>query len=404
MEKEKYVCVQKYSSVEIQENEIVSFDKYDKVQTSFRVYDGGFVGIHYQQGIMSDEEGFSKAEKNLSLKREYPFILESGNRSRDLTKKIFSDEELLKTAKNIMRYLKKNYPDYIFNGEVYSTMQSDAQTNSMGMDYFAKDGFSSVDLRLKHKDSKDLDDGVISYHERTFSTKRFYEKVNLYLENFTKEVPMPEECIIIDQYYGFTSKLKESLDAENLSKGTSLLTGKIGQKVFSSDFTLVHSVKDRDSWMDRFWDGDGVVNKNDKVYFIKDGVFLRGFADKRTARKFNVKGTGNAYQSYTDIPKNGWHSMTIKTCNKSVKELLNGKIGIIPFYCCGGGFKEMGEYTMPCQIGLLTDGEKILGRVKPFTMHSDMFSMFGKDFMGVSKSSKLFTDKCILIRMDTSLI
>ena len=76
MKKEKYISTSVYSEVKIVENEIVSFNKYDKTATSFRVYKDGFAGVHYQQGKMSDREGFEKAEKNLELKRPYPFELE----------------------------------------------------------------------------------------------------------------------------------------------------------------------------------------------------------------------------------------------------------------------------------------------------------------------------------------
>ena len=91
--------------------------------------------------------------------------------------------------------------------------------------------------------------------------------------------------------------------------------------------------------------------------------------------------------------------MTLKIGNKSIKELLNGKLGIIPVQAYGGGFKEKGEYTMPVQIGLLTDGEKILGRVPPFTISTNVFDMFGKDFLGVAKFNKeIFNDKVMLFK------
>lgn len=96
--------------------------------------------------------------------------------------------------------------------------------------------------------------------------------------------------------------------------------------------------------------------------------------------------------------------MNIKITRKTAKELLNGRLAIIPVQSNGDGFKEKGEYTMPVQIGLLTDGEKILGRVPPFTMSSNMFDMFGKDFIGVAKHSKIFNNKCILIKMDAGKI
>ena len=57
MKKEKYIGTYVYSEVKIVENEIVSFNKYDKTSTSFRVYKDGFAGMHFQQGKMTDEEG-----------------------------------------------------------------------------------------------------------------------------------------------------------------------------------------------------------------------------------------------------------------------------------------------------------------------------------------------------------
>ena len=54
---------------------------------------------------------------------------------------------------------------------------------------------------------------------------------------------------------------------------------------------------------------------------------------------------------------------------------------------------------MPVQIGLLTDGEKILGRVPPFTIVSNLFDMFGKDFIGIAKYNKeIFNDKVMIFR------
>ena len=65
MEKEKYTQKSIYSNVKIVENKIVSFDKTNAIEYSFRVYKDGLAGIHYQQGKMSDKEGYAKAEKNL---------------------------------------------------------------------------------------------------------------------------------------------------------------------------------------------------------------------------------------------------------------------------------------------------------------------------------------------------
>lgn len=399
--KEKYYGTSNISKVNIGEGKIVSFEKIEKEQHSFRFHKDGFVGIHYQEGKMSDEEGFKKAEENLKLKRPYPFELETGVRHRNKIEKTYSDVELMAIAKKCVSYLKKNYPQFNFiDGTVCYSESMQSIKNEKGMDYSSKDANICVSVTYKHVQSKDILDGDINLSLRKFNYKKFKDMVDANLCNFEKMVELPEEIILLDKYYSYTGKLRECLDSENLKRGTSLLSGKIGQKVFSEDFTLIHDTSDKNAWMNLFWDGDGVVNKGDKVTFIKNGKLLRGYADKKTAKKYRVKNTGGAYHSFTDIPGNGNCSMTIKQTKKSAKELLNGRLAIIPIIASGGGFKEKGEYTMPIQVSFLTDGEKILGRLPPFTLKSNMFDMFGKDFIGVTKYEKLMNDKVMLIKME----
>lgn len=399
LHKEKYTAHTTAAEVNIQENQIVSFSKIDEENYSFRVYKDDKVGIHYQQGKMSDEEGFKKAEENLDLERPYPFELETGERHRDKVEVIPTDQELMALAKKCLAYLKKNYPDYIFQGGVNQHIDYNAVENDLGMNYSNRDGETCAGFSFKHKDSKDIMDGYFNFTLRNLKFSKFKKHADGWLKNFNKNVEMPEECIIMDQYYGYTSKLHECLDVESLKLGTSLLTGKIGQKVFSDDLTVFHDVSDKTTWMRPFWDGDGCVPKGDKVYFIKNGKVLRGYADKKTAKRFKVKSVpGSAGWSFTDIPGNGAAGTNLKISKKSAKEILNGRLAIIPVQSSGGGFKEKGEYTMPVQIGLLTDGETILGRVPPFTISTNMFDMFGKDFLGVAKHNQIKNDKVLLFR------
>jgi PmbA protein len=398
--KEKLFNEYSSSKVSIQETKIVSFDKVNKETHSFRVHKDGFVGIHYQQGKMTDEEGFAKAEKNLELKRPYEFELEEGVRHRNLQKKEYTDKEVMDFAKKGLSYLKKTYPQFIFNADFVQNINFSSMKNEKGLDYSTKDSHIFVGISFKHVDSKEMSDGCFSFSLRKFSMKKFKDMADSILSNFEKKVELPEEIIIYDKYYGYTSLLRNCLDAESLKKGTSLLSGKIGQKLFSDKFTVTHDTSDKNAWMGAFWDGDGVVNKGDKVTFIKNGKLIRGYADKKIAKKYRVKNTAGASEDYADIPKNGCCSMTIKPTKKSAKELLNGRLAVIPIIADGGGFKEKGEYTMPIQVSYLTDGEKILGRLPEFTIKSNMFDMFGKDFIGVTKPEKLFNDKTILLKME----
>ena len=401
MKKEKYISTSVYSEVKIVENEIVSFNKYDKTATSFRVYKDGFAGVHYQQGKMSDKEGFEKAEKNLELKRPYPFELEGGVRELDKREKILTDEELMKKARAELSYLRKAHPDFTFNGSFYSNSYFEDQENSAGMDYKVWDGHNGAGFTFKHKDSKDLDDGSFTINLRKgFSSKQFRAMADNYLSNFTKMLELPEELIIMMPEWELNGKLRDCLNGEQLALGTSLLSGKIGQKVFSDQLTIYHDVSKKNIWMSTFWDADGIVHKGDKLCYIRNGKILRGYADKRIATKYGIECTGSAYSNYSDTPANGWVNLRITPLQKTPKEILNGRPAVLPVLYCGGGFNDTGEYAMPVQMAYLTDGEKILGRLPPFTMRSNLFDMFGKDFIAASKHTPIWNKGMLLVKME----
>lgn len=180
MIKEKYTNITNSTNASMVENKVVSFDKINQFETSFRVHQDGFVGIHYQQGKIEDEEGFKKAEINLKLKRPYPFELEKGVRSSDKTEKPFDNKQILDAAKKVLNYLHKKYPDYTFGGNVSSCFWEERMENSCGMDFHCKDANSSISLFFKHKDSKNINDGNIFYTSRNLKLKSFYKIADNY--------------------------------------------------------------------------------------------------------------------------------------------------------------------------------------------------------------------------------
>lgn len=397
--KEKYMGTETESTVKIEENKIVSFDKNNITYYSFRVGKDGFLGVHYQEGEMSDEEGYAKAEQNLELKRPYAFELETGERHRDKTERVFSDKELMDMTREALEHIHSKYPDFRLDGGIRQRKTLSRQENDRGLNYSNADCSAHADFSFKHKDSKDISDGWFGIGERNFSLEKLYSMADNYLSNFEKEVKLPEEIIIQIQYYGLLGKLQESLDAEKLCLGTSLLTGKLGQKVFSDRFTLCHDVTDKECWHDDFYDGEGIVLPGDKLTYVENGVVLRGYADKRIAKKYGVEHTGSAWRNFTDVPSNGKVILRITRSDKTVKELLDGRLSIVPVRYSGGGFNEKGEYVMPVQMAYLCDGEKFLGRLPEFTLVNNMFDMFGDDFIGVGSDNPVFNDKQILVRM-----
>lgn len=398
--KEKYIDKAENITIEYVENKKKSVGKQVSLQESFRVHKDGKVGIHHNIGPISDEEGYKKAENNLVRERPYPFGLETGVRHRDMTEQKLTDKELIDISGDCMDYLLKNHPDYIYNANFSQQTEFKGMTNEKGLDYSNNDCCVNIFIGFKHKDSKDISDGSFSFSLRKYDHSVFTRMADDYLTNFQKIVDIPDEIIIDEQYYGKVGKLVNELNGESLALKTSLLTGKIGEKVFSDDLTVWHDVSDKETWFNTFYDGDGITFENDRFLLIEKGKLITGIADKRDAKKYNIPHTGPAYTNFSDIPGTGSVNARLERSGKTIKELLNGRYAVIPVMAYGGGFNEKGDYTMPIHSSLLFDGEKILGKLPPFTAISNFFDMFGKDFIGVGTDQPVYNDKQLLYRVN----
>ena len=397
--KEKYTSKTITTSVGIGNNHIDAFNKRNSLTYSFRVQSGGYLGVHFQVGEMSDEEGYARARQNLSLKRPYPYTLETGRRSRDKTERVLTDRQLLEIAEEALEHVRSRYPDFTLNGSFGQYVLYSKQQNDRGLSYEERDCTTDFSFSFKHKDSRELSDGWFSIGQRDFDLQKLYAMADNYLAGWKVLREMPDEVIIQMQYYPLLDQLKDSLNAEGMCRGTSLLSGRIGQQVFSERFSLAHDVSDEECWNTPFFDGEGVTHEGDRLPYIENGVVLRGYADKRIAEKYGVEHTGSAWRVYSDIPSNGNVSFRIGRSQKTIKELLDGRLSIVPVRYSGGGFNEKGEWVMPVQMAYLCDGERLLGRLPEFTLVSSMFDMFGADFIGVGSDIPVFNDKSILVRM-----
>lgn len=398
--REKYTLHTIISDVGIEENRIDSFHKRNELHYSFRVQEGGYLGVHFQAGEMGDNEGYARARQNLALKRPYPFTLETGRRSRDKTERVLTDRQLMDIAGEALEHVHSRHPDFTLNGSFSQCMIYSGQENDRGLDYSNRDCNTDFSFSFKHRDSRELRDGWFSIGQRDFDLQKLYAMADNYLTAFTMEEELPDEIIVQVQYYDLLSQLAWSLNAENMCLGTSLLSGRIGEKVFADHFNLAHDVSDEECWNTPFFDGEGVTQEGDRLPYIENGVVLRGYADKRIAAKYGVEHTGSAFRTHSDIPNNGNVSLRIQRSDKTIRELLGGRLSVVPVRYSGGGFNEKGEWVMPVQMAYLCDGERFLGRLPEFTLVSSMFDMFGKDFIGVGSDNPVFNDKSILVRMD----
>ncbi|MDE7294356.1 MAG: hypothetical protein K2N72_08025 [Oscillospiraceae bacterium] len=401
--REKFIYKARNSTVKIEENKITAFEKKDLDDYSYRFLRDGYVGAYYCREKIDDDEGYRRAEKNLRFKRPYKFELETGARYRDQTEKVLTDSELMALARETLAHINNKHPKYTLSGSLSVCRTKQGQVNDKGLDLWNSDCTVNAGFSFKHKDSKDIFAGYFGLGKRDFEPCKLYDMAENFLGNYSTRANVPGKIIVQMPYYGLLDMLYGCLNGENIALGTSLLSGRIGEKIFSEDFTLLHDVSDGEAWHMRFFDREGVTLPGDKLAYIENGVLLRGYADKKTAEKYGIEHTGSAYCSFNDIPENGFVNLRIKQSGRTVKELLDGRLSVVPVAYGGGGFNEKGDYTMPVRLAYLSDGERFLERLPEFTLVSNMFDMFGKDFIGVGSDYPIFNDKSVLVRLKTSV-
>ena len=161
------------SAVSIEENRIDSFRRGNTLINTFRVQEEGILGIHFQQGEISDEEGYARARQNLALNRPYPFTLETGVRSRDMTERVLTNRQLMEYTEEALEYVHSEFPEFTLNGGFAQSILYFGQENDRGLDYSSRDCTTEFRLSFKHKESRELHDGWFSIGQRDFDMQKF---------------------------------------------------------------------------------------------------------------------------------------------------------------------------------------------------------------------------------------
>ena len=195
--KEKHSTHRTVSKMSYEENKPKAFERSSTVESSYRVYEDGKVGICYNIGEISDEEGFARAQADPERARPYPFTPEAGGeRSRDKSESNMSDRELMDMAKEYMGYILEKYPQYTFSGDFTSERACSTLTNDLGTNYSNSDACIGLSVRFKHKDSRDIFDGGIGYNIRKADDGSIFRfMADQVLGNFETVAEIPEELI-----------------------------------------------------------------------------------------------------------------------------------------------------------------------------------------------------------------
>lgn len=391
MIKEKIINTNKETSINIIQTKIESIRKRNITTTGYRVYHNNYIGVAGALGSHDEKEFEARAVKALELKIPYSHKVTSNrNLHEDYRNDLLTEEQFVQEIDELLKELRCRCSDFIFSSNIKMSEEYVELINSENLNLSYKDKALKIELGVKHKSSIAIIDFSIDIISREYNKDEIIQYIEEICNGYNNMVDLSLEgkvpVVFLESEYLLYLKLWQELNGMKFGTGASLLSKSIGEKIFNEEFTLYQRAT-KNEILVPFFDVEGIINEGYEVSLIDKGVMVSPYTSKKIAETYNLPLTGAASCAYDEVPNLGIPSLAIKPSNKTCKELLKGEMGILVVIASGGDYTPEGVFGTPVQMAMLFDGEKIIGRLPEIQLSSDLFSMYGKDFRGVSKNT-----------------
>lgn len=403
MVKEKYIVRNREINLSVTNGEITSVIRKSITKSACRVYNNGCIGVAGKLGE-ADEELMAQAEENLKLGIPYEAEATADKRRKEHYESgSFSVEDngsFLKEAEEVLDILKKEYPQIIFGNKIRLAEYGAELVNDAGTDLACSDRYMSMALLVKHVDSVSIMDDALMYVSREFDRESFLKEAREHLDAFLNPVQLPEgeELPMIVNPLEIGGFLIEHLDAQAFGDATSFFNGKLGEKVFSENFSF-YVDRGKENLNTAFFDVEGSTCGEDRCDLIRNGVLLRPYADKKLEKEFGYENTATAAGAYDSVPSNGDMCFSVEPSGQTLQELIGEGDGIYITFMSGGDFTSEGDFASPVQTAFLYRGGRLVGRLPEFGVSGNIYDIFGKNFVGFSSDRPYEGDRKLVVKM-----
>lgn len=183
-----------------------------------------------------------------------------------------------------------------------------------------------------------------------------------------------------------------ALNGQNVIKGFSMLKGKLGQTMFSSELTLIDNPLLSGGAYSFSFDDEGIVSQRKEL--IAKGQVRNFLADLDTASKLHIY-SGNAQRSLSSVPQPSSSNLVLQTGTTPLNNMLKVPKQVILIESLMGtmmGNVIGGFVTGNIELGYLVENGTVVGRIKDAMINFNIFDAL-KD-IAVSKEN-IWSDKYI---------
>lgn len=318
--------------------------------------------------------------------------------------KIYSKDEFLlennyfidKLEKNIKKILKK-FPEALCDAEFDLGLGTSYINNSNGLNLESKESGISFFISAQTINGNDM----LNIYSYASSVKNIEDNVidllttklieNLSIAKNIKETPS-KGCPIIFTPHGLyqtiLSPLLVSFNGSNLSKNLSKLTNKENEKIFDKKITIIDDPLIDFSTSSRNYDAEGISSQVNTL--IKNGDFISGIFDLKTAHDYKCKSTGSAARSVHSNTFPSISNLIMNSGDISISKMIEGideGILVDNLLGAGQGNELSGDFSANISLGYKIEKGKLVGRVKNTMISGNSFKALS-DVQAISKETE----------------
>lgn len=403
MEKEFLTTTRRSVTLNVTGGKIDSFREQEETTGTVRVYEGGCIGVAGCLGAPDEEALTAKAKDALELGIPYPCNLEGALEKTDLHEdEIIPVASFLPTMQAFLDRLGKACPRFALSNKVSLSYGRTEYRNSLGRHLTSSGNSLSIELLAQNRGSGNLFDTVLTFEGDRFDADRLLEQFRREYDAFYTPADIaPGRYPVIMGTSEFFGAFLRQFVAEMYASGASLLSGKMGQSVFSDKLSLRNDMNPATNAGCRFFDEEGCVTPGLRPALIENGVLTGLLTTKKSAEKFGLPNLGTASAAYDGVPSLGFNQFYADATAPTLGALAPGK-AVYVVIASGGDMTPEGHYATPVQMAYLVENGKLVGRLPELNISGNFFELLGKDYLGTVHGTPQLKSMLSAVTMDVN--
>ena len=405
MEKEFLTQTSRSVTLNVTAGRIDSFREQDETSGTIRVYGGGFLGVAGCLGQPNEDALTQRAAQALSLEIPYPCALGGPLVQEELhEEEIIPVPEFIPAMQAFLDRLGEACPRFAFSNKISLNGQKSTYENSQGRRLVSSGRNIAIELIAQSRGSGNLMDAVFAYCGSHFDPDTLLAQFKAQYDAFYRPADLaPGRYPVVWEAMGLFESFLPHFSGEMYASGASLLSGRLGQPVFSEKLTLRDDRNPKTNPGCRFFDAEGCVAPGLRPALVEGGVLTGALTTKKSAQRFGLPNLGTAQAEYDGVPVPGLYRLFLEPTAKSLADLVPGR-AIFVGYVSGGDTTPDGHFATPVQLAYLMEDGKLVGRLPELNVGGNFYDLLGRNYLGAVQGDPMEDSVSCAVMMDVDKV